>query len=137
MIEIKRIDLDWFRSSHLDFRDDGPFKVGAKTRQFSVFSRANRSLLGYVKWWTQWRQYVFFPLNSLFDKNCLREVAQFCEEVTTVHKDRLPKLKNYHKKIALAARERRIAKLALTKKQGNDTIDSEIEKEKVPEFLHD
>jgi hypothetical protein len=128
MIEIKRIDLDWFRSSRLDYRDDGPVSKGAKTRQFSVFSRANRSLLGYVKWWTNWRQYCFFPLNSLFNYDCLREIAQFCEEATRVHKDRLPKLKTYHKRLAKEARERRMAKLALTKSKQNDTmVLSEVE----------
>ena len=116
MVEIERIDKDLFKSSHLTFRDDGPVSKGAKTRQFSVFSSSSRALLGYVKWWTSWRQYCFFPLNSLFDPKCLRQIAQFCEEATAAHKSRLP-LKKHEKKLMLARRQRRMAQLAARKEQ--------------------
>lgn len=116
MVEIERVDLDLFRSKNLFFRDDGPVNKGAKTRQFSVFSRATSSLLGYVKWWANWRQYCFFPLNSLFNHECLRQVAQFCQEATTAHKSRLP-FKKRLKDMEKAKRQRRMDKLALTKAQ--------------------
>ena len=87
-VDIIRLDQKWFQSKNLTFRDDGPINKGAKTRVYSVFSRFNNSLLGYVKWFPNWRQYCFFPLNSLFDKECLRQVAQFCDESTQVQKDR-------------------------------------------------
>lgn len=134
MVGIQRIDLDWFRSSNLDFRDDGPVNVGAKTRQFSVFSRRTRSLLGYVKWWANWRQYCFFPLNSLFDKNCLREVAQFCEEATQAHKARLPNKKRL-RNMELAKRQRRMEKLA-RKSLTEETNNSSIESNEIPESLN-
>ena len=123
MIEIKRIDLDWFRSSNLFFKDDGPVSKGAKTRQFSVYSRTTRSLLGYIKWFSNWRKYCFFPLNSLFDDKCLLQVAQFCIEATAAHKSRLPNTKR-QKDMALARRQRRIEKL--TKGKESDTMGSEV-----------
>lgn len=134
MIEITRIDVDLWKSAHITFRDDGPVKVGAKTRQFSVFSTHNRALLGYVKWWVHWRQYVFFPLNSIFDKNCLREIAEFCEQSTKVHKDRLSTRKNYELEKKKRWRVRRMEDLAknkLTNQKINDTVDSVITQEVV------
>ena len=93
MIEIKRIDLDLFKSRNLTFRDDGLIHSGAKTRQFSVFNTSNRALLGYVKWFAFWRQYCFYPLNSVFDSQCLEQVALFMKETTAAHKSRLPNIK--------------------------------------------
>lgn len=122
--ELERIDTKRWHTSHLAFTDDGPVSVGAKTRQFSVNSRSNRSLIGYVKWWGNWRKYVFFPLNStLFDDKCMRQIAQFCEEATTAHKSRLPN-KQRAKNMALARRERRIEQLALTKQAKCGNMDS-------------
>lgn len=129
MVEIKRVDLDLFKSSHLTFRDDGPVKKGGKTRLYSVFNSHNRSLLGYVKWWGNWRKYCFFPLNSLFDDNCLIEIATFCKEATTVHKSRLPN-KQRLKDMEKAKRQRRMEKLAkkrLTESDSNGSIENVTE----------
>lgn len=39
--------------------------------------------LGTVKWFGRWRCYAFFPdTNTVFEKTCLRDIAQFCEERT-------------------------------------------------------
>ena len=123
MIEIERIDLDLWKSSHLVFRDDGPAHIGSKTRQFSIFDKANRALLGYVKWWTGYRQYSFFPLISVISYTMQRQVAQFCEEATAAHMSRLPNVKR-QVDMKKARRERRIAKLALTKEQKRGMLDS-------------
>ena len=134
--EIERMDINWLRSAHLDFRDDGPVNKGAKTHVFSVFSRANHSLLGYVKWFGNWRKYCFYPLNSLFDGHCLRQIAQFCDEASAIHKARLPKTLKYEKDKALRARQRRIDELAkkkLTSGLNSDTIGLEVEKETFPD----
>jgi len=129
MIEIRRVDLDLFETSHLAFVDDGPVKKGAKTRQFSVYNKANRSLLGYVKWFPNWRKYCFFPLNSLFDDKCLMQVATFCLEATTAHKSRLPN-KQRIKDMQKAKRQRRIEKLAkkkLTSQENSGSIENVTE----------
>jgi hypothetical protein len=135
-IIIKRLDIDLFKSSHLIFRDEGLIKPGAKTRRYNVFDKTNRSLLGFIKWFPNWRQYCFFPLNSLFNCECLREVALFCEEVTTAHKSRLPGLKKREKEQKLARRQKRIEKLKkkkLTKDKSLDIIESkEVERQIEP-----
>lgn len=117
--EIERVDIDRWQSSYLVFTDEGFWKVGGKTRQFNVYSKSNRSLLGTIKWWGGWRKYVFFPLNSLFDNVCLRNIATFCEEATATHMSRLPNKKRL-KDIEKARRQRRIEKLA-KKKENNLT----------------
>lgn len=125
MIEIRRMELDWWKSNHLSFRDDGPVSPGAKTRQFSVFSSSNRALLGYVKWFSHWRKYCFYPLNSLFDDQCLEEIALFMAEATAVHMGRLPNKKRA-KEMEQRRRKRRMERL--TKKKESSTIGLESEK---------
>jgi hypothetical protein len=138
MIEIKLIELGLWKSSHLHFRDDGPVSPGAKTRQFSVFSSATRTLLGYVKWFPHWRKYCFYPLNSLFDDNCLEQVSHFMKEATAVHKSRLPHIKR-GKDMEKARRQRRIEQL--TKRKQDAIMNSEVEEDgsciPVSELLHE
>jgi len=35
--------------------------------------------LGMVRWYGPWRKYSFFAKDAVFDCNCLREIADFCE----------------------------------------------------------
>jgi hypothetical protein len=45
--------------------------------------------LGVIKWYGAWRKYVFFPdYDTLFDTNCLLEIAAHCEQVTKEHRER-------------------------------------------------
>jgi hypothetical protein len=63
-----------------------------KTRRWRVQSviDALRKNLGYVKWYGSWRCYVFFPFrDSFFEKQCLRDIAQFCEEQTELHRKKV------------------------------------------------
>jgi len=121
--EIEMVDLGRWHSAHLAFTDEGPWKIGAKTRQFNVYSRSNRSLLGYIKWWNGWRKYVFMPLNSVFDDKCMIQIATFLKQATDIHMARLPN-KQRVKDMQKARRERRIQQLALTKQQKSGNIDS-------------
>ncbi len=46
--------------------------------------------LGYVKWFAPWKTYSFEPHSgTVFEKRCLRDIAQFCEELTKEHRERL------------------------------------------------
>ena len=43
--------------------------------------------LGLVQWFSHWRKYCFFPCEpTVFDANCLREIADFCETRTQEHR---------------------------------------------------
>jgi hypothetical protein len=134
MIEIKRIDLDLFKSRNLTFRDDGLIHSGAKTRQFSVFNTSNRALLGYVKWFAFWRQYCFYPLNSVFDSQCLEQVALFMKETTAAHKSRLPNIKR-GRDMMKARRQRRIEQLTKQKEDVTMVSVSESSGSDVPELV--
>ncbi len=131
--EVEMIEPGRWHSAHLSFTDEGLWRVGAKTRQFNVYSRSSRSLLGYIKWWSGWRQYAFIPLNSVFDPKCMRQIARFCEEATDTHKSRLPN-KQRVKDMEKARRERRIKQLALTKQQKSGSMDS-VSEEQRPQML--
>jgi len=42
--------------------------------------------LGNIQWHAPWRRYCFYPTaNTIFDNNCLREIADFCAEQTRNH----------------------------------------------------
>lgn len=39
--------------------------------------------LGEVKWFGRWRKYAFFPeRDCVFEQDCLRVIAEFCERHT-------------------------------------------------------
>lgn len=40
-------------------------------------------VLGEIRWFGAWRKYCFYPTSgTIFDKGCLREIADFCEAQT-------------------------------------------------------
>lgn len=84
----KRFDDQLVMGENLRYEDKGYVTAGAKTRKFAVYNSFNHSLIGYVKFFAQWRQYTFFPLNCILNKDCLREIADFCVEVTTAHREK-------------------------------------------------
>jgi len=50
-----------------------------KTKIFKVLAADNLPL-GEIRWYGQWRKYAFFPLGgTLWEQDCLRKVADFCE----------------------------------------------------------
>lgn len=43
-------------------------------------------ILGHVHWFGRWRKYAFMPrANTVFEKDCLRLIAGFCEQQTKIH----------------------------------------------------
>lgn len=66
----------------IDFREIPG--TNGKTRQWNVFAKDGQVLLGMVKWWSPWRRYVFIPAtDTLFEQDCLRDIAAAIEEATT------------------------------------------------------
>jgi len=57
-----------------------------KTKIWDVTTIDRAGLLGQVKWFAQWRKYTFFPnVNTLFDFDCLTEIAEFVANETLEH----------------------------------------------------
>ena len=74
--------VSWIRFAPPTQRD------GQKTLRFFVTTADGREGLGVVAWYAQWRRYGFYPqLGTIFEQDCLREIASFCETKTREHKE--------------------------------------------------
>lgn len=83
---LTRFDDKRVEGKLLNFDDKGRVTKIAKTHKFAVINQYNGSLIGYVKFYAHWRQYTFFPLNCILNKDCLREIAEYCEEQTSAYR---------------------------------------------------
>lgn len=75
---------------YIQFNEVGVSKSGL-TKLWEVINKENGTLLGKVGWYGPWRQYAFFPdgdLDLVFERNCLRGIANFCELKTREHNKR-------------------------------------------------
>ena len=62
-------------------------KKSRKTFIWEVGSKKGSQVLGTIQWYAPWRRYCFFPTTgTLFDAECLREIATFCETATAEQK---------------------------------------------------
>lgn len=86
-VAFKQAEGALVRGNYLNFRDEGRVSPGSKTNLFTIISRHSGAILGHIKWFVPWRQYVCFPVNSVFDKICLREIADYCELVTNKYRE--------------------------------------------------
>ncbi len=69
-------------------KQDGTFAGKKTTKRWVVFNARDDGFLGEVKWYSSWRQYVFFPTGqrTLFSAGCLRDMARFIDGKTRGHK---------------------------------------------------
>lgn len=59
---------------------------GRKTQQWSV-NTTGGTRLGIIQWLPAWRCYSYFPAPStIYEEECMREIADFCERATNNHK---------------------------------------------------
>lgn len=56
-----------------------------KTKVWEV-NHVNGTFLGEIKWFSNWRRYVFMPINSLLDSVCLGSVKEFIDEQMDLRK---------------------------------------------------
>lgn len=58
------------------------------TRVWRVEAILGGTLLGGVRWKTAWRRYTFEPMpDTVFDANCLWDIADFCASMTAAQKE--------------------------------------------------
>lgn len=68
------------------------------TRRWKVAGDGGSVLLGHVGWYASWRRYVFYPqASTLFEVDCLREIADFLEKQTAEQRRR----REYARKMAM------------------------------------
>lgn len=74
-------------AKYIDFKFLNQSPTG-KTKIWEVLTKEERPItLGSVKWFGRWRAYAFHPEHdTLFEKSCLRDIADFCEYETINHR---------------------------------------------------
>jgi len=71
----------------------------SKTQVYNVSNKETNVYLGEIKWYSQWRQYCFFPeTNTLFSLSCIKDIEEFLDELNTEHKRKLIEEKAFPKK---------------------------------------
>lgn len=80
--------MDVVVSEYLHIRKNEGWSSTRVTDVYDVFSTRQGTKLGVIKWYGQWRQYAFFPAGStIWNPDCLREVADKCAELTREHRE--------------------------------------------------
>lgn len=70
----------------ITFAPAGRSKSG-KTLVWKVIPTDTSPCIGRISWYAPWRKYAFFPEdNTIFEQNCLRYIADFCENQTDLQK---------------------------------------------------
>lgn len=58
------------------------------TKRFEIRAKQGDIFLGIVKWHPGWRRMCFWPgEQTLFEPDCLRDLAEFCETETNKRKE--------------------------------------------------
>lgn len=74
--------------SFLEFTEDTSIR-SLLTKKWKVSAKNSLGFpLGVVKWWPAWRRYCFFPCkDTVYDANCMLDIAAFCEKETLIQKE--------------------------------------------------
>jgi hypothetical protein len=74
----------WIRFEFNGLSDSG------KTKRWLVIEIAEpQAVLGTITWYSSWRCYAYSPKPdrvTVYEKYCLRDIANFCEQATVEHK---------------------------------------------------
>ena len=73
------IELIHMNESYIKFEliDKNP-----KTNVYSVKNKNSDDLLGFIKWYSAWRQYCFFPVNStVYSRGCMKDINDFINKI--------------------------------------------------------
>jgi hypothetical protein len=75
--------------SWITFRDTGTSESG-RTKIWTVVEKTDGGgSVGTVQWYAPWRKYSFVPAaGTVFEQQCLRDIAAFCENATLEHRNR-------------------------------------------------
>lgn len=58
-----------------------------KTLVYDILNNKSDDLLGQVKWYANWRQYIFYPESGcIFSVGCLVDVIDFTKKVQENHR---------------------------------------------------
>lgn len=75
----------WSETEWLVFIEE-PVAKSKKTRCWQVRSKRSDLILGWIGWYSRWRQYCFMPESAtIYNRQCLRDLADFCDRRTKEH----------------------------------------------------
>lgn len=58
-----------------------------KTKGFDVVNKTSTFPIGEIEWYSQWRQYCFFPFEDMvFNSECLELITEFLKEINIEHR---------------------------------------------------
>lgn len=67
---------------------------GHRTKRWTIYDKDGRDELGFIAWYSPWRCYSFYPFaRTIYEKRCLRDIADFCDEQTQAHRAALKQAK--------------------------------------------
>ena len=74
----------------INFTQSGT-SVSGKTYIWNVIAKESGQILGTISWFGRWRKYVFEPGSAtVYEEDCLRDIATFIENATKAHRAALP-----------------------------------------------
>lgn len=74
---------------HGTYIDFIPAPPKPKTLVWWIVNRDEDFQLGTISWFARWRCYGFYPKpDTVFEKICLHEIAEFCERKTIEHRQK-------------------------------------------------
>ena len=60
-----------------------------KTEVWAVVSKSSHEILGQIRWYPCWRQYVFFPeADTLYSNGCMEVILNFITRLMSEHKQK-------------------------------------------------
>jgi hypothetical protein len=63
---------------------------GYTTKRWHVIAKRGLVTLGTISWYSGWRRYCFYPHDgSSYEQDCLRDIADFCEQQTIAHRGKI------------------------------------------------
>lgn len=81
------LEKGYWQGKYLYYRDIGLLTPGGKTRKFEVCSREKGIIVGHIQWFSNWKQYVFVPINCILESYTMKEIAAFCDAQTSKQKE--------------------------------------------------
>ena len=73
---------------HIEFTLNHTGESKRRTKIWNCHSINGGTHLGVVKWWSHWRRYCFFPESrTIYDANCLWDIADHCALMTKEQKE--------------------------------------------------
>jgi hypothetical protein len=84
---LTKLNSEWTEGTHIKFWKE-PKDPKRKTDTYFVGNKGSGEVLGAITWFSRWRKYSFYPYADMtFEETCLREIAEFIEQETRLHRE--------------------------------------------------